>query len=76
MVDSCKKDNLPLACAAPKLVDFANEKRYVIPYHMTEVWFNPKLYRRRLSRAPKYSTIHWKGHTREEILGLWLKIRK
>ena len=63
----CQVDNKPLCCAAPKLVDYANRHGYPMPYHMTEVWFDPNAFRRRLKTAPNYQS--------GSDLALWLKMR-
>jgi len=52
---SCKVErdgNRPLLCAAPKLVDYANRHAYTMPYHMSEVWFDGKTFRRAIHRTP------------------------
>jgi len=39
--------NVPLQCAAPKLIDAANrDPLAVMPYHMSEVWFDAHNYER------------------------------
>lgn len=39
--------NAPLSCAAPKLIDAANrDAAAVMPYHMSEVWFDARTYDR------------------------------
>ena len=63
-IGACRFDNVPLACAAPKLVDYANRQGYAMPYHMTEVWFDPKVARwnsKNQEKPPKF-TDH--GETR------------
>lgn len=62
LIASCKVDNEPLACAAPKLIDYANRHGYPLPYDMTEIWVDPQTYVR-FFEAKKGFTIH--GHTIE-----------
>ena len=75
-IRACERENQILCCAAPKLVDYANRHGYTMPYHMTEVWFDPKLFRRKLEKVEiQFSNIHWKDHTLEDKLDIWMKMR-
>jgi hypothetical protein len=62
MIASCKVDNEPLACAAPKLIDYANRHGYPLPYDMTEIWVDPQTHTRFFKEKKGFS-IH--GHTIE-----------
>jgi hypothetical protein len=75
-IKTCEMENQPLCCAAPKLVDYANRHGYTMPYHMTEVWFDPKTFRKKLDKVdPQFSSIHWKDHTVEDKIDIWMKMR-
>ena len=80
VIAACQIDNVPLACAAPKLIDFANRRHLPMPYHMSEIWFDPKTFRRKLDKVnPRFENIYIKSTNFEDTfrdrLNIWLKER-
>ena len=74
VIGRCKVTNEPLACAAPKLVDHANRNAYAMPYHMSELWFDPNASRRNLRRAPVFEREFQAGNINS--FSDWLALRR